>query len=72
MIVEMLTRYCDFFRLDDINSTLKQSERHLTGIKSVFGGIRNYFSGRSQTSGVPPQSQPGGPRMPSAGGEGIK
>ena len=24
-----------------------QSERHLTGIKSVFGGLRNYFSGRN-------------------------
>merc|ERR1719414_735868 len=32
-------------RLDEINSTLKQSERHLQGIKSVFGGIRNYFRG---------------------------
>lgn len=30
-------------RLDDINSTLNNSERHLTGIKSVFGGIRNYI-----------------------------
>lgn len=34
-------------RLDDINSTLKTSERHLQGIKSVFGGIRNYFSARN-------------------------
>ena len=33
-------------RLDDINATLKQSERHLTGIKSIFGGLRNYFSGK--------------------------
>ena len=33
-------------RLDDINSTLKQSERHLQGIKSIFGGLRNYFSGK--------------------------
>jgi len=32
-------------RLDDINSILKQSERHLQGIKSIFGGIRNYFRG---------------------------
>ena len=24
-----------------------QSERHLTGIKSVFGGLRNYFGGKS-------------------------
>ena len=33
-------------RLDDINSTLKQSERHLQGIKGIFGGLRNYFSGK--------------------------
>ena len=31
------------FRLDEINSTLNNSERHLNGIKSVFGGIRNYL-----------------------------
>jgi synaptosomal-associated protein 29 len=37
-------------RLDDINSTLKQSERHLNGIKSVFGGLRNYFSGKGAAS----------------------
>ncbi len=37
-------------RLDDINSTLKQSERHLQGIKSVFGGLRNYFSGKGAAS----------------------
>lgn len=38
-------------RLDDINSTLRNSEKHIQGIKSVFGSIRNYFSGRSA---VPP------------------
>merc|ERR1712241_461722 len=38
-------------RLDDINSTLKQSERHLNGIKSVFGGIKNYLF--TKNSGVP-------------------
>ena len=32
-------------RLDDINATLKTSERHLQGVKSVFGGIMNYFQG---------------------------
>jgi len=37
-------------RLDDINSTLKTSERHLQGIKSVFGGIKNYFSSRNASS----------------------
>lgn len=48
-------------RLDDINSTLNRSERHLQGIKSIFGGIRNYFSGR----GAPPPA--GGTTSASAG-----
>jgi len=39
-------------RLDEINDTLKQSERHLTGIKSVFGGIKNYLFAKN--SGLPP------------------
>lgn len=39
-------------RLDDINNTLKQSERHLNGIKSVFGGIKNYLFAKK--SGLPP------------------
>merc|ERR1712241_944625 len=38
-------------RLDDINSTLKQSERHLNGIKSVFGGIKNYLFAKN--AGLP-------------------
>lgn len=37
-------------RLDDINSTLTVSERHLQGIKSVFGGIRNYFASRNSAA----------------------
>eukprot|EP00096_Caligus_rogercresseyi_P014166 TRINITY_DN6695_c0_g1_i1.p1 TRINITY_DN6695_c0_g1~~TRINITY_DN6695_c0_g1_i1.p1 ORF type:complete len:224 (+),score=89.87 TRINITY_DN6695_c0_g1_i1:81-752(+) len=37
-------------RLDDINATLTQSERHLQGAKSVLGGIMNYFSGRSRAA----------------------
>lgn len=46
-------------RLDDINSSLRTSERHLTGIKSMFGGIRNYFSGRSPSaSGAAGGKQP--------------
>ena len=40
-------------RLTDINSTLKQSERHLQGIKSVFGGIRNYFKGGPPAGAAP-------------------
>jgi len=46
-------------RLDDINSTLRNSEKHIQGIKSVFGSIRNYFSGRNAppggTGAPPPQ-----------------
>ncbi|XP_014259406.1 synaptosomal-associated protein 29 [Cimex lectularius] len=32
-------------RLDDINSTLRFSQRHIQGIKSVFGGLKNFISG---------------------------
>ncbi|XP_055715142.1 synaptosomal-associated protein 29 [Phlebotomus papatasi] len=31
-------------QLDDINSTLRFSQRHLTGLKSVFGGLKNYLT----------------------------
>lgn len=62
-------------RLDDINSTLNRSERHLQGIKSVFGGIRNYFAGRgaAQPAGVAGGSagaiqQPSSTGSSSAGG----
>ena len=37
-------------KLDEINSSLRQSERHLQGIRSVFGSIKNYFSGHSSSS----------------------
>lgn len=44
-------------RLDHINHTLRNSEKHITGIKSIFGSMRNYFSGRSAQQ----QGQPGMP-----------
>ena len=45
-------------RLDEINNTLKTSERHLNGIKSVFGGIKNYLFAKN--AGLPaPSSQNG-------------
>ena len=34
-------------RLDAIDSTLRTSERHLKGIKSLFGGIKNYVRSRN-------------------------
>jgi synaptosomal-associated protein 29 len=35
-------------QLDTINTSLKFSQRHLTGIKSMFGGLKNYLSGKSE------------------------
>lgn len=53
-------------RLDEINSNLHVSQKHLNGIKSVFYGLKNYISGKSdQTppkSATPPSnSHVGGP-----------
>ncbi|XP_018790088.1 PREDICTED: synaptosomal-associated protein 29 [Bactrocera latifrons] len=35
-------------QLDEINSTLRFSQRHLNGLKSVFGGLKNYLSGNRE------------------------
>ncbi|XP_076367525.1 synaptosomal-associated protein 29kDa [Tachypleus tridentatus] len=32
-------------KVDDINSTMRISQKHLTSMKSLFGSIKNYFSG---------------------------
>jgi len=48
-------------RLDDINSTLRNSEKHIQGIRSVFGAVRNYFGGRST---APPPPAIAGPMKP--------
>merc|ERR1719323_2877501 len=46
-------------RLDEINNTLKTSERHLNGIKSVFGGIKNYlFAKNSSAAPASPSPSP--------------
>jgi len=45
-------------RLDDINSTLRNSEKHIQGIRSVFGAVRNYFGGRGSTTTAPPTAPP--------------
>nr|CAG4641404.1 EOG090X0MTI [Eulimnadia texana] len=53
-------------RLDDINNTLRVSEKHIQNIKSVFSSIKNYFSkGNEPTklSSGPSNS----PSMPSSG-----
>lgn len=33
-------------QLDDINTTLRYSQKHLNGLKSIFGGLKNYISGQ--------------------------
>lgn len=35
-------------RLDEINATLRFSQKHINGIKSVFGSLKNYLSGRNE------------------------
>lgn len=42
--------------LDDINTTLRYSQKHINGIKSVFGSLKNYFSGRADQK--PGQNDP--------------
>lgn len=32
-------------QLDNINATLRFSQKHLNGLKSVFGGLKNYLAG---------------------------
>lgn len=52
-------------RLDDINTNLRFSQKHLNGIKSVFYGLKNYISGKSEQtpprSTLSPSSNVGGP-----------
>ncbi|XP_035719006.1 synaptosomal-associated protein 29-like [Vespa mandarinia] len=45
-------------RLDDINSTLRFSQKHIQGIKSVFGSLKNYLSGKSLDTPVPSTKLP--------------
>lgn len=37
-------------RLDEINASLRFSQRHINGIKSVFSSLKNYMSGKSDQS----------------------
>lgn len=40
--------------LDDINQTLRFSQKHLNGLKSIFGGLKNYIAGQKD---LQPSSQ---------------
>lgn len=39
-----------------INQDLKTSQKHLTSIKSIFGGIKNWWNGDKDRQSQPPQS----------------
>lgn len=45
-------------QLDEINATLRFSQKHINGIKSVFSSLKNYMSGKSDTSPTTSTSTP--------------
>ncbi|CAH0402774.1 unnamed protein product [Chilo suppressalis] len=45
-------------RLDEINTNLTYSQKHLNGIKSVFYGLKNYISGKSDQTPSRSQASP--------------
>lgn len=45
-------------RLDGINSTLKFSQKHIQGIKSIFGSFKNYLSRKSLDAPIPSAQLP--------------
>ncbi|KAF5292063.1 hypothetical protein FQR65_LT11329 [Abscondita terminalis] len=51
-------------RLDEINQTLRFSQKHINGIKSVFSSLKNYISGRNDTNS-PSLSSSSGSTQPS-------
>lgn len=44
-------------QLDEINTTLRFSQKHLNGLKSVFGGLKNYLSGQKNQPPPPSSSR---------------
>lgn len=45
-------------KLDKIDQDLKTSQRHITNIKSIFGGVKNWWSGnRGGTTKEPVHSE---------------
>lgn len=43
-------------QLDDINATLRFSQKHINGIKSVFSSLKNYMAGKNDASPPPPKT----------------
>lgn len=58
-------------QLDEINTTLRFSQKHLNGLKSVFGGLKNYLSGQKNQPPPPSSSgRAGGATSPGASSNG--
>ncbi|CAH1998966.1 unnamed protein product [Acanthoscelides obtectus] len=45
-------------QLDEINATLRFSQKHINGIKSVFSSLKNYMSGKNDVSPSTSSSTP--------------
>lgn len=43
-------------QLDEINATLRFSQKHINGIKSVFSSLKNYVSGKNDSNPIPSSS----------------
>ncbi|XP_041793183.1 synaptosomal-associated protein 29 [Chelmon rostratus] len=43
--------------LDNMDQDLKTSQRHINGIKSVWGGLVNYFKGKPETKPPPEEAK---------------
>lgn len=46
-------------KVDKINADTKVSQRHLNSIKSIFGGIRNWWNGEGKTDDAPASTASG-------------
>ncbi|KAJ0019248.1 hypothetical protein NQD34_006817 [Periophthalmus magnuspinnatus] len=44
--------------LDNMDQDLKTSQRHINSIKSVWGGLVNYFKGKPETKPLPEEPKP--------------
>ena len=44
-------------KLDSMNSIMRVSQKHLTSMKSIFGGFKNYFSRTPETNAIPNGNQ---------------
>lgn len=48
-----------------INQDLKTSQKHITNIKSIFGGIKNWWNGEKDKDSQPRQPEPGTSKLQS-------